>query len=1443
MGIRNLIIILFVYIPFKSFSQTCISNIVQADTTVCPGTPLHLNITLSTNNNNCNTYNLSAALQNGLTGWYPFCNNTNDIGPQQNSGFPTGPLTYSPDRYNNPNRAIKFTGNGESVRTNKIERNTNNSFSYIAWVNTSNIVVLPSETINPNSGIGVDLSTSCVIHATHGYNWNLNSQHTGAGLYISQNGVFVLEHTNSVMATPLVWSGTLDGWHAVAIVYDNHVPKLYVDGQFIKDGLVTPYTVHPSSGCDSFFVNSQYPYITCGFGKGFNPSIAGVPVVNFKGSIDDIKIYNRALTPAEIIELYNKDQYRILWSTGDTTTGVTVTPSNTTKYWVSVTDGNVSCSDTITVNTKSIITRDTSICEGSTLQLKAASALIYQWSPATGLNNPNIQNPILTAGAANSSTTYSLSISNYSNNLVVNGDFEQGNTGFFTNYINCTTSNCLMPLGDNGYSVGTNASFFHGLFAGVDHTSGSGNFMIINGARPTFVVWRQTIPVSPNTDYAFGTWVSTLINVNTASIRFSINGVQLGRIFAAPARPNQWVRYFTTWNSGANTQATIEIVNVFPQASGNDFGLDDIFFGKIISCTDSVKVTVGSPSSTLGDTTVATCIGNFINLTSLYSTTGLTSSWTTGGSTVGNPAVVTIAGSYQVIATNPSSCKDTALVTVGFNPLPSIGSDKSIGICPGTSTDLTSQFNTAGLTTNWTIGGVSVTNPSAVTAAGNYRLIVSNSFGCADTAFVNVNFTDKPSLGIDQSVNICAGFSTDLTTQFVTTGLTSSWTVGGVVVSNVAAISVAGVYQLIVTNGSGCKDTALVTVGINPSPGTGSDKSVAVCPGFSADLTTQYTTTGLTATWTIGGAAVSNPSAVTAAGNYRLVVSNSFGCADTAFVAVNITAKPNLGIDKSVNICPGFSADLTTQFITTGLTSNWSFGGAAIVSPTAITSAGIYQLIAISAPGCIDTALVTVSISPKPTLGIDKAATACSGNSINLNNQFTTTGLTTVWAIGGVVVTNPAAITISGIYQLIATTASGCSDTALCTFTIFAKPFLGRDTSINICPGSSLNLTAQYPVTGVTSSWTRGGIAVPNPAAINQPGVYQLIGANVNNCSDTALLTLTVDPNPTVVITNPANLCEPQTANLTLPSVTVGSSLNLTFSYFRDTTALSVFATPAAAPSGTYYIKGTNATGCFDIKKVGVFVYPIPVVKAGADTTICKNTTAVLHVAVTNILAPVFYQWEPAASIENPTAVISIANPGTTTVYKVTVKDTYGCNFNVADEVKVTVQPPVNAFAGNDTTATVRVPHQLRATGGVQYLWSPASALNNPFISNPLAVLNMDTRFAVEVKDTIGCVGYDTVLVKVYEGITYYVPNAFSPNGDGLNDVFKPIPVGIVSTNYFRIFNRYGAIVFETNQWNKGWDGTYKEIPQKTGNYVWVIKGAGRDGKVIEMRGNVVLVR
>jgi gliding motility-associated-like protein len=171
------------------------------------------------------------------------------------------------------------------------------------------------------------------------------------------------------------------------------------------------------------------------------------------------------------------------------------------------------------------------------------------------------------------------------------------------------------------------------------------------------------------------------------------------------------------------------------------------------------------------------------------------------------------------------------------------------------------------------------------------------------------------------------------------------------------------------------------------------------------------------------------------------------------------------------------------------------------------------------------------------------------------------------------------------------------------------------------------------------------------------------------------------------------------------------------------------------------------------------------------------------------------------------------------------------------------MQPLLVVFAGNDTNAILGRPHQMLATGGANYVWSPTAPLNNPFIANPLATLFTDTYFNVFVTDAIGCTDDDDVFIKVYEGPMYYLPNAFTPNGDGLNDVFRPIPVGIRSTESFRVFNRYGEQMFETRQWMKGWDGTLKGKPAATGTYVWMIKGIDTNGSVVEMKGTVILIR
>ncbi len=296
----------------------------------------------------------------------------------------------------------------------------------------------------------------------------------------------------------------------------------------------------------------------------------------------------------------------------------------------------------------------------------------------------------------------------------------------------------------------------------------------------------------------------------------------------------------------------------------------------------------------------------------------------------------------------------------------------------------------------------------------------------------------------------------------------------------------------------------------------------------------------------------------------------------------------------------------------------------------------------------------------------------------------------------------------------------------------------------------------------------------------------------------------------------------------------------------RATLNYDTVRTPVATPTDTtkYYLTAKWGI-CTRNDSITINVLRKPVAHAGNDTTVCYKTNATLFGSASNLSGTVNYAWSPSDSLNTPNAATTIVRMDTTRQFILTVTDNYGCNFSVTDSVIVTMQPELLAFAGNDTNAILGRPHQLLATGrnATDFVWSPSGPLNNPFIANPQAILYNDTYFYVRITDAIGCRDDDTIFVKAYEGPTYYLPNAFTPNNDSRNDVFFPTPVGIRSTEYFRVFDRYGALMFQTREWMKGWDGTLKGKPASSGTYVWMIKGIDVNGSVVEMKGTVILLR
>ena len=197
-------------------------------------------------------------------------------------------------------------------------------------------------------------------------------------------------------------------------------------------------------------------------------------------------------------------------------------------------------------------------------------------------------------------------------------------------------------------------------------------------------------------------------------------------------------------------------------------------------------------------------------------------------------------------------------------------------------------------------------------------------------------------------------------------------------------------------------------------------------------------------------------------------------------------------------------------------------------------------------------------------------------------------------------------------------------------------------------------------------------------------------------------------------------------------------------------------------------------------------------------------------------------------------------------MYILTASDTVGCPKPVSDTVLVTVVPPINAYAGKDTTILPNQSVQLNASGGTNYLWSPATGLSATDIPNPVVSLGngIDSVNYTVTVSTSGCSATDQVYVRVYKnGPNILVPSAFTPNGDGKNDVARPIVIGISKLTYFTIFNRLGEPVFSTTEIGKGWDGIYKNIPQPSGTYVYETQGVDYLGQVVFRKGTIVLIR
>jgi len=432
-----------------------------------------------------------------------------------------------------------------------------------------------------------------------------------------------------------------------------------------------------------------------------------------------------------------------------------------------------------------------------------------------------------------------------------------------------------------------------------------------------------------------------------------------------------------------------------------------------------------------------------------------------------------------------------------------------------------------------------------------------------------------------------------------------------------------------------------------------------------------------------------------------------------------------------------------------------------------------------------------------------------------------------------------------GPYTVRVKDAAGCIDSLLINL-----PQLYPDLVILTAPvtpascSGNADATATINVTGGNNPYlfSADGINFQNSNVLNlTQGNYLVTVKDNNSCVATKNVVISLNNTVTLDAGADATICEGKTIQLN------ASSNAAAFVWSPAATLNSnIIHDPLASPIQTtkYIIVATTGI-CTQKDSVTIFVNPAPKANAGPDHTICYGQNVQL-----NGSGGLNYTWFPASYLDDPRIAVPTARllPGSIS-YFLNVTDGKGCVSLKKDTVLITVTRPAVVNAGNDTVLAIGQPLPLAAKdvnniGFIQYEWSPVDGLNDPFIANPVTILDKNILYTVTARTAIGCEATDNIKITVYRGPDIYVPNAFSPNADGVNDILRAKPVGIKDFHYLRIYNRWGELIFFTTDALKGWDGNIKSTGQSTGTtYAWIAEGVDYKGNTIQRKGTITIVK
>lgn len=670
----------------------------------------------------------------------------------------------------------------------------------------------------------------------------------------------------------------------------------------------------------------------------------------------------------------------------------------------------------------------------------------------------------------------------------------------------------------------------------------------------------------------------------------------------------------------------------------------------------------------------------------------------------------------------------------------------------------------------------------------------------------------------------------------------------------------AGSHTIIIRDALGCQLNRTVTVSAGPTLTATLSSNATSCSG-AINGTLSVTPSSGTAPFAFS---LDNGPFVTGTvpyvftglsnGTHGVVVRDALGCTSNA-TTTTILAGPAITSTASTTpvICNGGNTGTLTILQPAVGTApfEYSLDGISWQTTTLFSglTAGTYTVRFRESAGCLGSTSVNLTEPTAIDITVATVPVVCNGQP---------NGLITVTSAGGVPPylysidnginwqTANGFSVLAGNYTVIVKDANNCQKTSNLTVTepgsltatvttVNATCNGGNDGGLTIT-ASGGNGTYQYSIDNGVNWQATNSFNLP-------PGNYTVTVKDILNCtySVSAIVGLTNDLQftPQTDIT----ICESKSTQLNL----ISNGLQYDWSPATGLSAVNI-PNPVASPlTTTQYIVQVTLGRCAARDTVMVTVNLAPIPNAGPDIFICYGQSATLQGS-----GGTLYQWSPATFLNNPSLPNAVSTPNNNITYVLKIlSDINGCAGLVTDSVDIDVTPPIQVLTfpadtigyPGDQFQLLAVPSDPAVT---IYSWTPSVGLNNASIADPLVTIGAigaDVRYKVVASTLAGCIGEAYVNVRVYKGPDIYVPTGFTPNGDGKNDKFTPFPVGMKSYNYFRVFNRWGQLVFQSKKLNDGWDGTIGGQLQPDGVYVWMIEGLTKDNRIITKKGTVMLIK